>query len=249
MKNLRSILIIPTLILLSSFAIAHGGIAPEQILKKVDEIRCPDEDYIASVTVSSYKPNRSVQTANYEVRSHGRERTVVEILQLSSSHGRYVLMRDDDYWAFFPEVSQPVRIVAQERLLGDVFNGDITRTNFFGDYDAKILRVESSKRKKYNVLELQAKGAGATYGKIILWVEQDKFWPLKAEFYALSGRFLKTCYYENYKKLAGKMRPSRLVMRDAIIKDQYSVLEFNSIDLGKIPEKYFSKEYLKKKVF
>lgn len=108
------------------------------------------------------------------------------------------------------------------------------------------MREESSNEKKYYVLELKAKSSKVTYGKVILWVEQKNFWPLKAEFYGVSGRFLKICSYENYKMLAGKMRPSRLVLSDAVIDGQYSVIEYDKIEVGRIENKYFTREYLKK---
>ena len=40
--------------------------------------------------------------------------------------------------------------------------------------------------------------------------------PLKAEFYPLSNQLMKTCSYENYSEMAGKRRPTRLVMEDAL---------------------------------
>jgi outer membrane lipoprotein-sorting protein len=242
------------LIVLQSFCIvgvigASPNINPSGILQKIDEIRSPNEDFSLVARVSSYSSNHPPQTALYDIRMQGREKTIVRTLQPANERGRVILMRDNDYWFFFPEVSQPLHVASQERFLGDIANGDIARINFFADYDAQFLREESSNEKKYYVLELKAKSSEVTYGKVILWVEQKNFWPLKAEFYGVSGRFLKICSYENYKMLAGKMRPSRLVLSDAVIDGQYSVIEYDKIDLGKIADKYFTRDYLKKMVF
>lgn len=232
-----------------SGAVNGENINPSGVLKKVDEVRCPDEDFSVVVFVNSYKINKPAQSAVYEIKMSGREKAIVRTLQPANERGRVILMRDNDYWFFFPEVSNPLRISANERFLGDVANGDIARINFFDDYNAKFLREESGNHKKYYVMELAAKDQKITYPKVILWVEQIKFWPLKAEFYAPNGRLLKTCSYENYKLLAGRYRPSRLVMKDALNEGQFSVIEYNKIEEGKIEDKYFSRDYLKKMVY
>ncbi len=248
-NSLGLLFVLFTLCLFVPVVIAQSGISPDEILKRVDQIRCPTDDYTTLARVISYRPGRSRQSAIYEVRAKGAQRSIVETLSPNSERGRIILMTEADYWAFFPEVSQSLRIAAQARMVGDIFYGDIARTNFFGDYEAKIAREESSHKKKYYVLELKAKNNAATYGKIYLWVEQNKFWPLKADLYTAGGRLLKTISFEDYKMFAGVMRPSRLVLTDAIVEGQFSVIEYNKFDVSPLPAKYFSKEYLKKKVF
>lgn len=225
---------------------AWAGLSPEEIITKVDVVRNPEMDYIVTAKVTSYKPNRPLRIGLYEVMMKGRENTIIKTMEPQTERGRSLLMRGPDFWAFFPEVAKPLRITLQEKLSGDVANGDIARTNFSGDYSPTLMRDDDIDGKKYYVLELKAKTQTATYGKVILWVLHDSFWPLKAEFYAISGRFLKTCSYEAYKALGGQERPSKLVLTDAIIKGQYSTIEYDNMNIQEIPEKYFSKEYLKK---
>lgn len=251
MKNCaRSLFIILTCVLIPApYGYSLSAVSPEEILKRVDEIRCPNGDYTAIAMVTIYRQGQYQSSSTYEIMAKGHQKTIIETLHPDNERGRMILMSEGDYWAFFPEVSQPLRIAALERLVGDVFHGDLARTNFFGDYDATILREESSVEKKYYVLELKAKNDKATYSKVMLWVEQKRFWPLKAELYSRSGRLLKTCLFENYKIAGGTMRPSRLVLQDAIVEGEYSVIEYHHFKFGDIPAKYFSKEYLKKKVF
>lgn len=69
---------------------------------------------------------------------------------------------------------------------------------------------------------------------------------MKAEFYALSGRLLKTCHYENFKEMAGRTRPTRLIMEDALKKGEKSVLSYENMALRDLPERVFTREYLKR---
>ena len=221
-------------------------VTAEEIIQKVDEVRNPELDFEIDVKVVSYKPNRPDHASRYTVYIKGKDKTIVKTTEPEIERGQALLMRENDFWAFFPEVSKPVRISLQQRLNGDVANGDIARTNFSGDYTPKILKTETISGKEFYVVELTSLKDSTTYGKVVLWVMAENFWPVKAEFYAISGRFLKTCSYENYKTMAGKLRPSKLVLKDAVIKGQYSTIEYNEMTMAEIPEKNFTKEYLNK---
>jgi hypothetical protein len=133
-----------------------------------------------------------------------------------------------------------------QRLTGQVANGDLARANFAGDYNATLLRTDVIDGEKYHVLELIGVDKGVTYHKVLYWVQQSNFWPYRAEFYSVSGRLLKTSRYENFRMLLGKQRPTRLVMEDALRKDEKSVLDYSDMKLRDLPDKVFTKDYLKK---
>jgi outer membrane lipoprotein-sorting protein len=225
---------------------AQNELTADEILLKADEVRNPQLDFTTSAKVTSFKPNQEPAIATYEVMIKGRNRTVIKTISPPVDKGRVLLMLDKDLWAFLPEVSKPLRISFQERLLGEVANGDIARVNFTGDYTPEIIREEEIEGKNYYVLGLAAKSDDITYSRAILWVEKETFYPLKAEFYAVSGLILKTCSYESYKELSGRLRPTQLVMSDPIRKGQKSIIEYDNMQVGELPEKYFTKDYMKK---
>jgi hypothetical protein len=70
--------------------------------------------------------------------------------------------------------------------------------------------------------------------------------PHRAEFYSVSNRLLKTCTYDRFEKVLGKMRPTRLVMEDALRSGEQSVLDYSGMKLRDLPDKVFTKDYLKK---
>ncbi len=164
----------------------------------------------------------------------------------ASERGQMMLMKGRDLWVFLPSVSQPVRLSLAQRLTGQVANGDIARANFSGDYAPKLAGTEKVANQTYYVLELIAVDRWVTYQRVRLWVGKDNYWPHKAEFYSLSGRLLKTCVYDGFKQLAGQARPTRLVMSDALREDEQSVMEYSNMKLRDLPDKIFSKDYLKK---
>jgi Outer membrane lipoprotein-sorting protein len=62
----------------------------------------------------------------------------------------------------------------------------------------------------------------------------------------LSNHLLKRCRYEDFRMLAGGMRPTRLVMDDALHEGEQSVLEYRDMKFRTLPDKVFTKDYLKK---
>ena len=152
-------------------------------------------------------------------------------------------MVDRDLWVFLSEVAKPLRISLQQRLLGDVSNGDLARANFVGDYKPFLSETHAA----FFVLILKAKTEDVTYGSIKLWVDRQSFRPIKAAFYASSGRILKVGSYENFKPMKDGIHPTRVVFTDAILKGQVSTIDYGDITpRDDLVDKIFTKDYLKK---
>lgn len=216
------------------------------IVDKADRIRFPAEGFQVDIVINTLRSDKDAELRKFRVLSKGNENTVVQVTEPASERGQIILMKGRDLWVFMPEVSQPVRISLSQRLTGQVANGDLARANFAGDYNPKIVRSETINGEKYHVLELTGVDRSVTYQRVVYWVNEKSNWPLKAEFYSLSNRLLKKCSYENFQTLAGKIRPTRLVMEDALRGGEKSVLEYSEMKLRELPDKIFTKEYLKK---
>ncbi len=217
-----------------------------EILEKSDQIRFPRESFQVDVVVNTISPDQSAEMHRYRILSKGNENSVVMTTEPASERGQILLMKGRDLWVFMPSVSQPVRISLSQRLTGQVANGDLARANFTGDYTPRILRTDIINGDKYWVLELMGVDRSVTYHKVLYWVRQSNFWPYRAEFYSLSDRLLKTSSYENFEKVLGSLRPTRMVMEDALRKGEESVLEYSEMKLRELPDKIFTKDYLKK---
>jgi outer membrane lipoprotein-sorting protein len=220
--------------------------AARDIVEKADLVRFPGEGFQVDISVTTTQAGQSPELRKYRVLSKGNSNTVVMVTEPASERGQIILMKGRDLWVFMPDVSQPIRLGLSQRLTGQVANGDLARANFAGDYNPKILRSETIGNEVYNVLELNAVDRGVTYQRVIYWVRQKDNWPHKAEFYSLSNRLLKTCRYENYQQMQGRQRPTRLVMEDALKSGDQSVLDYGNMKLRDLPDKVFTKDYLKK---
>jgi outer membrane lipoprotein-sorting protein len=246
--------------ILFPFLLAHPALAPAQpepaaatadpaarsIVEKADQVRFPSEAFQVDVDIVTTRQGQRSESRKYRVMSKGNENTIVHTLEPASERGQVLLMKGRDLWVYMPNLSQPVRLALSQRLTGQVANGDLARANFTGDYTPKLLRTETIEGHNYAVLELTAVDRGVTYQRVVYWVRQDNSWPYKAEFYSLSNRLLKTCKYERFQTTAGRIRPTRLVMEDALRQGEQSVLDYSDMKTRELPDKMFTKEYLRR---
>ena len=231
-----------SILLLLALSIPASALSPDEIVAKADAVRNPQIDYTTNAKVTSFKKGKPVRAAEYEVLLKGRDRTLIKTLLPATDRGTSLLMSGRDLWTFLPDVSQPVRISLAQRLLGEVSIGDIARVNLAGDYSARLLKEDAESW----FLELAAKDDSVTYGKVAYWVSKKDFRPLRAAFYAVSGKLLKKCTYDAYRSMAGAERPSRLVMTDPVVEGQKSVIEYDRMETAELPAKLFTKDHLKK---
>ena len=221
-SRLLSLIVVLVLASLSGFVRADDAAVPandvraRKIVEDADRIRFPGEGFQVDVTIVTTGQDREADEHRYRVLSKGNENTVVMITAPAEERGQIMLMKGRDLWVFLPNVSQPVRLALSQRLTGQVANGDLARANFTGDYNPKLVRTETIEGMQYDVLELTAVDRSVTYPRVVYWVDAKTFAPYKAEFYSASNRLLKTCRYEKFEKVLGKLRPTRLVMEDAL---------------------------------
>lgn len=248
--------LIPILIILTGLSVVFqraiaatentADITAEEIVERADRIRFPAEGFQVDVKITSTESDNDPVVKEYRILSKGNDKTLLMTTAPAVDKGTILLMRDRDLWAFLPNLSQPVRLPLSARLTGEVSNGDIARANFTGDYKPEIMGTEQIDGETYYVLELKAARRGVTYHRVLYWVNQSNYRPLKAEFYTRSDRLIKTCHYEDYRETADEIRPSRLVMIDAISEEKHSILEYSGMKFRALADKTFTKQYLKK---
>lgn len=217
-----------------------------RIVQRADEVRFPDESFQVAVTVHSKSGDEELEPRIYRVSSKGNENTIIQTLAPAIERGQNMLMRGNELWVFLPSVSQPVRLSLSQRLTGQVANGDLARANFSGNYDPTIAGTERIDGIEYYVLDLVAAKRGVTYPKVKYWVRKSNLHPYKAEFYAKSGRLLKTCTYEDFRPLGGRVRPTKLVMTDALKPADLSVMLYSELKRVDLPDRFFTKDYMKR---
>jgi outer membrane lipoprotein-sorting protein len=220
------------------------GVSAESILQKADDARMPDGTISFYVRVEDRNGTEVLGDTTYHVWAKGEAQAMIETTLPARLKGRKLLMKGDDLWLYLPSVKRPTRVGLQQRLTGEVANGDIARTRFHADYKPKIVGTETLSGRSCHKLELRAKKKETTYRRVLLWVETSSGQPVKAEFFALSGKLLKRSEYFDYKNILGGNRATRVLIRDAIKPSRMSELFYSDFQREELDDSFFTKESL-----
>ena len=181
------------------------------------------------------EPQRLLVSANDDA-------SVAEGIEPVRSKGTKLLQVERNMWLAKPGLSKPMPVSSRQRMSGQASNGDIAATNYAGDYEAQIEGTESVDGEMCHVLNLNAKHKRATYDKIRYWVSVKRMVGIKAEFYSVSGKLLKSARFEynNTIEHGGQRLPfvSKMTIRDALI-DAETVMEFGTVKVKKIAASEF----------
>ena len=152
-------------------------------------------------------------------------------------------------WLYLPSAEKVVRVGAKQNFGGgDFSNGDIFRLSLAKDYVATLAGEETVDGQATWKLELQAKDRSVAYDRIVYWVRTDgTFFPVRADYYTLSGRRLKWLTMGVVAKVGGRTRPTELAMESALETGARTVLRFLTIEDGpKLDDRLFTPSALEK---
>lgn len=235
---------------------ANAGVTAEEIVSRSDAIRNPSGSFAMETKITQYEngsisDEMVVKILSKPEENSGSYRTLVEILKPAKDHGKLILRNVSDLWFYDPSSKASVRISPQQRLLGQVSNGDVMSSNFALDYASVILGEEvirDATKTKIDcyVVELSATSSQVTYPKIEYWVAKSDFRPVKGRFYAASGGLLKVAYYTKFKQILDAKRPTEVLIIDGIDVKKVTKMSFSSYKVASIPEYWFQRSWLER---
>ncbi len=213
-----------------------------KLIQGADLARFPEGDISCTVNVRDYQGKELLRENVYQVFSKGSDESLVQTISPERLKGRKLLMKEDDLWLYTPDTKRPTRVSLQQKLTGEVANGDLSRTRFAKDY--KVGLVQEEKNQPQYFLELLANSKSTTYQRVELWISKTDYLPVKAKFFTESGKLLKTGEYSEPKIVLGKKRITRLEIKDALDPSRRSELVYSEVKKEKLDSSMFNKDRL-----
>jgi len=252
MFKTKMLLLLSLLLIVPIEVVIAENAAPSatELLAKADEYRnFKGESYTFEVKLTSKEPGQEDKIFLLKAEILNPHTFLIIYADPISERGKALLMDQNNLWFHSPTSSKPIRITPQQRLLGEASNGDVASTDFSGEYEPSYLKQETVDNIPCHVLELAAKpDTLATYNKLKLWIRVDNARPYKAEFYAVSGKLLKTAYYTRYEKLAGtgKEQLMSIEIVNPLSADKKTVMEYANFAATELPISRFNTSALDK---
>ena len=193
---------------------------------------------------------RTIQAKNW---IEGKDKAFVEYIDPPREKGKKMLKVGDQLWDYVPEPTDRIitisgHLLRQSVMGSDLSYEDVTENRKLTEiYDAKITGAEKINGRECYVIELTGKKEDITYYSRKVWVDKERFLPLKEERYAKSGRALKRTEILEVFKIEDRWYPKRILYHDLMQSGEGTEYIINSINLHvNIPDSQFTKAALKK---
>lgn len=179
----------------------------ERLITHTDMHASPAQ-YESYMVMHHYKPNRK-PVVNRTRIYRKEDKMVVVFLSPAVQKGQSFVRNGDDMWMYMPKSKKIIRIGAKDKSMGgEASNIDIMRVDLAKDYYGTYVGEEVVEGELCHKIELTAKQRLVAYDKIVYWISCNRELPVKREYYALSGKKIKSMYFKNITALGDMQRPS-----------------------------------------
>jgi len=237
------------IILLVTVPVWSQALTGKEILNKIDENMSAENRIITSkMIIHGPRSSRNIEAKSWSV---GDTRAYTEYLSPPREAGTKMLKLEDQLWIYSPATDRTIQI-AGHMLRQSVMGSDLSYEDMMEDpklidnYDAAVTGDEMIGGRKCWLLELQAKTQDVSYQVRKLWVDSERYIPLKEELYAKSGTLLKRTELYDIKRIGQRWYPGKIVFKDMMKTGDGTEFIIESIEFNvDIPEYLFTKASLK----
>jgi len=222
-----------------------------EILRRIDANMTIRSAIGRARMIISYRSG-DVRALEFRSWSEGTDRSFIEFTAPARDAGSRFLRLEDNMWIFLPTVGKSVRIqghMLRQGLMGSDFSyGDASeRPSMVEDYQAVVAGRDSVDGRRTIVLDLTARRDDLAYPGRKIWVDAERFIPLKEERFAKSGKLLKTATLGDVRRVGDRWYPFSVALDDALQRETSTRVEFLDLDLGaRVPPEVFSLRHLER---
>ena len=229
--------------------ILQGNPDANEILEKVDQNMSSNNRVVEStMIIHGRRKDREITSRTYSV---GDTKSFTEYLSPPREQGTKMLKLEDMLWIYSPSSDRTIQI-SGHMLRQSVMGSDLSYEDMMDDrklqevYDAEISGEATIEGRKCHQLQLNAKVNDASYQSRKIWIDAERFVPLKQELYAKGGQLLKRITLSEVKKIEGRWFPMKMVYKDMLKQGDGTEFRVTSIRFNQdIPEYIFTKAALK----
>ena len=219
------------------------------VLNKIDQnMSSKNRIFESTMTINGKRKTRVVTAKSW---SEGNKKSFTEYLSPASDKGTKMLKLEGQLWIYSPSTDRTIQI-SGHLLRQSVMGSDLSYEDMMDDrklldvYSAKIIGEEVIDTRKTWVLELKAKVTDVAYYSQKMWVDQERYVPLKQELFAKSGQLLKKIELKDVQKIGTRWFPATVVYKDMLKEGKGTEFKITNIKFDeKIPDYIFTKAALK----
>ncbi|MFC2116337.1 outer membrane lipoprotein-sorting protein [Bacteroidota bacterium] len=221
----------------------------DELMERMDKNMSAKNRVITSkMVIHGPRSSRTIESKSWSV---GEEKSYSEYLSPPREAGTKMLKLEEALWIYSPATDRTIQI-SGHMLRQSVMGSDLSYEDMMDDatykdnYNAEVLAEETLRDTKCWVIELKATTEDVTYQVRKIWMDQEKYIPLREELYAKSGKLLKKTELYDIKRVQGRWFPGKMVFKDMLKKGEGTEFIIDNIVFDTdIPEHIFTKASLR----
>ena len=219
------------------------------VLDKVDNnMSAKTRVLTASMEIGTERTKRTMVSKTY---GEGDHKGYTEYLAPAREKGTKMLKLENQLWIYSPATDRTIQI-SGHMLRQSVMGSDMSYEDMMNDkpllqqYNAEVTNSELLDGRKCWVVLLTAIIPDVNYFTRKMWVDTERFVPLKEELFSKSGKLLKRITFTNIQKVEGRWFPMSVVYKDMLKQGSGTKMTIQEIKMDTpIPANYFNLGNLK----
>lgn len=219
------------------------------ILNRVDKNMASENRIVESTMIIHGK--RTSRTITARSWSVSNLKSFTEYLSPEREKGTKMLKLENQLWIYSPSTDRTIQI-SGHMLRQSVMGSDLSYEDMMDNrkltdvYLARVAGNEKIADRNTVLLELTARVEDVAYYSRKLWVDAERYVPLKEELFAKSGQLLKRTDLSEVRQIQGRWFPTVAIFKDMLKEGDGTEYRVTSIKFNQdIPEYIFSKAALK----
>ena len=246
MGNIKLIVLILTGFFVAPVITAQDA---NEILGRVDRNLYSENRIVeSSMTIQGRRSSRTITAITYAV---GEQKAFTEYLSPPREAGTKMLKLENQIWIYSPSTDRVIQIsghMLRQSVMGsDLSYEDMMETRKLTDvYDAEVAGKEAVDGRDTWVLDLTARTDGVAYHSRRIWIDRERYVPLREELFAKSGQLLKRTEMSDVRNIEGRWYPTTILFRDMLRQGDGTEFRMTDIKFDQdIPEHYFTRASLR----
>jgi len=242
---MKKIPVLVIIVLITGFAYQDA----QEILKKVEKNMSSDNRiFESSMTIHGNRTSRTITSKTFSV---GDKQSFTEYISPAREQGTKMLKLATQLWIYSPSADRIIQI-SGHMLKQSVMGSDLSYEDMMDDrkltdvYSAVIAGSEVIDGRNTWILVLTAKVSDVSYYSRRMWVDVERYVPIREELNARSGQLLKRTTLSEVKLIDGRWFPTKIIYKDMLKQGGGTEFNITSVKFNQqIPDYIFTKAALK----
>ncbi|HTL81715.1 MAG TPA: outer membrane lipoprotein-sorting protein [Bacteroidia bacterium] len=228
----------------------QSTLTAKEIIEKAEN-RVRGKTSVSEVEIQIVRPTWT-RTMKTKAWTQGDSLSMILITAPAKDNGTVFLKRNKEVWNWIPSIERVIKLppsmMTQSWMGTDFTNDDLVKESSMADDYTQVIDGDSviDGHKCWKIELTPLASAAVIWGKVNLWIDQDDFLELRAEFIDEDNNLVNVMKASDIRLLGGILLPAKMEMIPVTKPGQKTVLTYSTLTFNQpIAADFFTVENIK----